>query len=417
MKTKLFALVTILILSLSVSVKAQTWEYVNTLQNEWLQKVCTQGLDTVYIVGQNGLIAKSTNRALTWNKQYISSKTTLNDVIFINHTIGFAVGANGTIIKTTDAGTNWTLQTSGTTNNLNAIAATGLNNIWSVGDNGSVIQSTDTGKTWIAKSLLSNNKQLNDIKFNGITGYIAGNDGTVLKTSNAGSLWGNNNINWAPENGSISTFAVRSLSITNNKLFALLYDYTFGTLIFSDGSGAWSKSKDSYGRSIMAGSVYFIDDNQGYYAAYDFTTGSGFVMWIYKTTDGGQNWQETSINNYYGSINQFSNFSFNSNHSYGYFICGNIILRTPYTGDFTTGLNYFKKELHDLKIAQHGDELQVSSPSKTISQVDILSLTGIEICQRKNNVINIQQVPAGVYLIRATYTDNSKSSLAKWIKH
>ena len=114
MKTKLFALVTILILSLSVSVKAQTWEYVNTLQNEWLQKVCTQGLDTVYIVGQNGLIAKSTNRALTWNKQYISSKTTLNDVIFINHTIGFAVGANGTIIKTTDAGTNWTLQTNET---------------------------------------------------------------------------------------------------------------------------------------------------------------------------------------------------------------------------------------------------------------------------------------------------------------
>jgi hypothetical protein len=42
---------------------AQTsWEYVSSIQNEWMRKICTQGLDTVYIVGENGLIAQSTDR-------------------------------------------------------------------------------------------------------------------------------------------------------------------------------------------------------------------------------------------------------------------------------------------------------------------------------------------------------------------
>ena len=102
MKTKLLFLATFFITVLFLKASAQTtqyeWEYVNTLQNEWLQKICTQGLDTVYIVGRNGLIAKSTDRALTWSKQY-PVKTQLNDIIFCNHTTGFAVGDNGTILR------------------------------------------------------------------------------------------------------------------------------------------------------------------------------------------------------------------------------------------------------------------------------------------------------------------------------
>ena len=417
MKTKLIIIATILVLSCPELLKAQTWEYVNTLKtNEWLGKAYTKGLDTVFVVGYNGLIARSANRTLTWTKQY-PVNTQLNDIFFTNHQTGFTVGNNGVILKTTNSGDTWTPISSGTNKNINAIAGAGLNNIWAVGDSGLVVQSVDTGKTWITKDLMSNNKQLNDIKFNGIIGYIAGNDGTVLKTSNAGNSWENDNINWTPENGSVSTFAVRSLSITNNKLFALLYDYAYGTLIFSDGYGTWSKSKDSYGRSIIAGSIYFIDDNQGYYAAYDWTTVSGFKIWIYKTTDGGQNWEETTINNYSGSINQFSNFSFNSDHSYGYFVCGNIMLRTPYTGDFTSGLNCIKSDSQTLQVKQQGNELHISSLSKSISDIDFFSLTGSTICQQNNKVFDIHQIPPGVYLIRATYTDNSKSNLVKWIKH
>lgn len=54
MKTKLLFLATFIISVSFIKVSAQTaykWENVNSLQNEWLQKICTQGLDTVYIVG------------------------------------------------------------------------------------------------------------------------------------------------------------------------------------------------------------------------------------------------------------------------------------------------------------------------------------------------------------------------------
>ena len=84
------------------------WGYVNTLQGEWLRKICTQGLDTVYIAGENGLIAKSTDRGETWEKYHFSTRVDLNDIKFIDHYTGFAVGENGTVLKTTDAGENWT---------------------------------------------------------------------------------------------------------------------------------------------------------------------------------------------------------------------------------------------------------------------------------------------------------------------
>src|ERR1035437_10278764 len=161
MKIKLLILVTILLLARPVSLKAQTtqyvWDYVSSLQNEWLQKICTQGLDTVYIVGRNGLIARSTDRTSTWSKQYPVT-TQLNDIIFCNHITGFAVGNNGTILRTADAGMSWTPMNSGVTVNLNAIAATGTDNIWAVGDSGKVVYSTNAGVSWEKKdfSVLAN---------------------------------------------------------------------------------------------------------------------------------------------------------------------------------------------------------------------------------------------------------------------
>ena len=426
MKIKLLILVTILLLARPVSLKAQTtqyvWDYVSSLQNEWLQKICTQGLDTVYIVGRNGLIAQSTDRALTWNKQYPVT-TQLNDIIFCNHTTGFAVGNNGTILSTTDAGVNWTQQASGKTNNINAIAATGLDNIWAVGDSGLVVQSIDTGKTWVAIKLFPDTINLFDIKFKDSIGYIAGNHSRVLKTINSGTDWVNSDINLKINDPYFidNTYSTHSLSITQNKVYAIISDGLYparGMAISSEinVNNNWTEYKDIYSDPIRAGSMYSVDDSLRYYSGYDWTTGSGFGLWIYKTTDGGQNWNETTISNYYGgTINELSNFSFNSDNSFGYFLCGQIVLRTPYTGDFT-GINETKSDLQTLQIKQQGEELQVSSLSKTISDIEIYSVTGAKICQRKNNVVNVHQIQSGVYFICARYTDNSKSNLVKWIR-
>lgn len=90
MKIKL--LISIICICSLFEVQAQEWGYVNTLANEWLRKICTQGMDTVYIVGENGLIAKSVDRGETWEKQYFPTRVALNDMIFQDHYTGFAVG-------------------------------------------------------------------------------------------------------------------------------------------------------------------------------------------------------------------------------------------------------------------------------------------------------------------------------------
>jgi photosystem II stability/assembly factor-like uncharacterized protein len=94
----------ILCLCLTNKTQAQMWGYTNKITGEWMRKVEVQGLDTVYIVGENGLIAKSIDQGETWNKQYYSTQVALNDIVFFDYYTGFIVGDRGTILKTTDAG-------------------------------------------------------------------------------------------------------------------------------------------------------------------------------------------------------------------------------------------------------------------------------------------------------------------------
>jgi len=84
MKTKIYFLAIFLFTGI-YAIQAQDWGYVNTLQDEWLRKIWTQGMDTVYIVGEKGLIARSIDKGETWTKQYFPTKAALNDIIFIDY--------------------------------------------------------------------------------------------------------------------------------------------------------------------------------------------------------------------------------------------------------------------------------------------------------------------------------------------
>ena len=260
---------------------------------------------------------------------------------------------------------------------------------------------------------------MNDVIFKGNLGYIVGNNGTVLKTSNNGISWINNNINWTPEIPN-SAFGIHSLSISDDFLYAFLYNDNpaYGNAVCLDNLNNWSYLENQNGNKIQGVSINFLDKNVGYYAVYDWTTGSGWALWIYKTIDGGKNWIQTSIpNNINGNISNYSSFSFSKDNSYGYFSCGQILLRTPFTGDFTTGFYDIKSEEQGLLIKQLDNELDIKSPIKTISEIEIYSVNGLKIDQTKGNMINISNLPRGGYLISAVFTDNTISNFVKWIKH
>lgn len=403
MKSKLFLILLIMCHIQISSVVGQTWEKVTSLQNEEIQKISTQGLDTVYVVGKNGLIAQSTNRALTWNKQYIAGGATLKDVTFINHSIGIAVGSNGSILKTIDAGLNWNQVTSGTTNNLNGIAATGLDNIWIIGDNGTVLCSVDGGNVWTKKEILSNLDILSDIGFlDSNIGFIVGKNGVFLKTTNAGSTW--NQLTSVEDITQYKWF--HSMSISYKKVAVRNDYYNGGNLLLSTDYSNWTiYNSPAFG---YKSSLYFVNDNIGYMSSYAIPTCCPTMpkVKLYKTSDGGLNWIEVAETG--GSTT--AEFKF-PNESIGYFRTGNEILRTPYTGEFQlNNVNSLDLNQTNIEIQQIENSLLISCNRNYIESVSVYDITGKLITKKNaynpNNRIEINNLLKGVYLIHSNCTED-----------
>jgi len=406
------------VLSITLLSAQTSWEQVSTIQEEWMNKVYTQGENNVYIAGEKGLIVKSTDKALTWNKQYFSTQVTLNDIVFCNEDVGFIVGNNGTILKTEDAGATWRQIIIESTENINAIAATSLNNIWVVGNGSLVIHSNDSGETWTAKNISSDNRNLKDIKFRESIGYITGQGGKILKTENAGATWEEQiAFDFLTEIESIY-----SLSLTENKVYAFANGH-----LDEDGFGVIILTEDNYNWSILDNTpqgsetgVYFQNDNLGFVAVFAITTcgDCSFGIFIFNTKDGRNTWEVVDSKFFHGGYPGKNNFSFSANNKFGYFVFGKWLLRTPYTGEFVVGLKEIESQAKML-VKQSGTDLNVSSPGKTISNMEIISVTGT-IVEQKNGqseeyIINIAGLQTGMYMVRATFFDNT-NSVVKWVK-
>jgi len=417
MKTKLLFLATLFVTISFLKASAQTtqyvWDYVNTLQNEWLQKICTQGLDTVYIVGRNGLIAKSVDRALTWNKQYPVT-TQLNDVIFCNQTTGFAVGNKGTILKTADAGISWELMNTGITVNLNAIDAIGADNIWAVGDSGKVVYSTNAGVNWQKKdfSTLAN---LNDISFRNNIGYIVGNAHTCFFSSDKGNNWAFKDI--AIENPSADFLL--SVNQTQNHTCILIGEYDFDGNTINVGNNTFIHPTNKLGNSISSFVMKNDSIGYGFIAAY-LTGGGGSIILVPRININNLNDHsiDQSLSNLasdYDDENSDINFV---NDSIEYILSGPSLFQMKrYVAP--DGLNNITNK--KLTIENNSTELTIRFEDTKVEKIELYSITGFKIhCEKINKnetskSINIESLSKGTYIIRAYNRDNTSTNI-KWIK-
>ena len=403
MKKKLFLLATIIAVFQSFTVNAQNWEYSNAFESDWLMKICTQGLDTVYIVGDNGLVAKSTDRAKTWNKQYHSSEATLNDIIFINDTIGFIVGANGTILKTIDAGKIWTQVTSGTTENINAIAATGLDNIWAVGDNGLILYSHDGGDVWNIKDLSLATK-LNDISFRNGIGYIVGNMNTYYKTNNYGVEWSKENFNLKNEfNEPIDSFNLFSISQTSNSSAYVIYGIDNRPLYLNFDNQFLINTPDI--------SCYTMANDSIGYGVWASTTTNGAHSIIILKIKNGNYLEETRLYPKNNQINQIHSDIVILNESTGYLVSGNFLYKICGIVDGENDIIFSSK----ITLRQIDQKLVISSFSKKIQEIELMTLSGMIIRKYKGNQVDITNIPSGLYLVKAVFA-NKSYAIKKWIK-
>jgi len=111
----------------------------------------------------------------------------LHKIQFINNKIGWIVGENGIILKSTDGGNSWLEQNSGhESNDLYSCFFLDSDRGFIVGANGTILYTSDSGKHWI-KQVNRTEKKFTSVFFtDDFNGWIVGDDGICYSTQNGG---------------------------------------------------------------------------------------------------------------------------------------------------------------------------------------------------------------------------------------
>ncbi len=280
-----------------------------------MNKLALTALVTTFLVCACKEVPDSPEDKLTIDLQgWEISKSTYDfdinskDMFFVNENIGFVVGYNGDIYKTTDSGTTWRKQNSGTILHLHSVyfidenvgfvsshAMSGCLDE-DCGKGSVLLKTTNGGDTW-TKTFFPEYIRILSLKFfdplNGIAiihkpDIPNSRDEYVAITSDGGSNW--NLLDLEIKRYSSSLYFVDNIAFVageNNQIF---------------------KSKD-YGRTWQIIStpiesfndvrnIYFYNENIGYIDG---------ISHIYKTIDGGLNWEKTSF-----PFTYFGTFHFSS---------------------------------------------------------------------------------------------------------
>jgi photosystem II stability/assembly factor-like uncharacterized protein len=250
-----------------------------------------------WVVGEDGILLKSTNDGVSWQRIDINNFYQFNKVFFINSNTGWIVGDEGIILKTTDGGKNWYRKHTEKLLNYYSLHFIDINNGVIVGENGCILLTSDGGENWYFNRDKSNS-DLFDVKYSDAKNICAtGKDSIILHSEDGGNSWENSVINWneVPYSGNLS-----SLCFVNESVGWTVIGYHI--LKTTDKGKSWNRTSDLFWfDSIEFYSVEFIDENNGFIGGQrdnlkkngngNIITGRNSGMGaILKTSDGGESW-------------------------------------------------------------------------------------------------------------------------------
>ena len=217
-----------------------------------------------WTAGGGGTILHTSNGGVNWTIQSSNIGTDLKVIQFIDKNNGWAAGLSGTIIHTSDGGANWIQQNSGTSVNLQNIQFIDKNNGWAVGNSGTIVHTSDGGANWIIQKTDngSDYNTLNAIQFiDKNNGWAMGNGGEVFHTTNGGSDWSSQNLH------SVYNFiALQFVDANTGWALGFISSGTVSQLMSTtDGGNTWSATliNDSHPLSSYS-QVKFFDRNSGF---------------------------------------------------------------------------------------------------------------------------------------------------------
>lgn len=320
----------LIILPLNASADKPEWYYLNSN----LQKVVFTSSTSMYTVGTNGVILRSTNKGKSWQQIATGLSNALFGIAFSDSLHGTAVGENGVILKSSDAGLSWKIQLQEETKKrLSSVMFYGEKGII-IGEEGNTFLSTNGGITWIYKKISTNE----DLYSLGIlvdgTILIGASGGLVFRSTDYGNSWDNEttkpissvdckitDISISAEN---STYAL-AVNGPNSYLFVSKDNgkiWSINSIDLPDNTTAISFPNNDFGVSVCTYSRINISTDGGldFFPCNGFDTALmstsdlssitffdkkigvavGFSKTIYRTEDGGIHWNLVSFLADYG---------------------------------------------------------------------------------------------------------------------
>ncbi len=130
---------------------------------------------------QFALIQKTVDGGQNWTTQATGKEDILEDIFFLDASMGWAVGENGVILHTNDGGETWKEQASGTQETLRSVGFADEKNGWAVGGDfgvGAILQTSDGGKTWEIED--SKEKIVKVFVLDGQNVWVASSTGAIM---------------------------------------------------------------------------------------------------------------------------------------------------------------------------------------------------------------------------------------------
>lgn len=287
-------------LALSTQLPAQTWTILDAPYGGRYDDVFFVNPALGWACNANGQIVHTLDSGATWSVQ-AETNNYLRSIEFINADTGFCGGlySSGYFYKTTDGGQNWTNITSqvpGLTNSgICGLSCPGSGRVYGCGvwsTPAYLIKSTDNGQTWEKKDMSAYASALIDVFF--ITpdsGWVSGvatpstDGGIILSTSDGGNTW-----HTRIKTGFFGDYVWKLQTPDSLHWFASIERYeipgaTTEILKSNDGGSNWSiKTVAPVSHRLQM--IGFLDKWNG-------VTGDDY---LFKTSDGGENWEQIASN-------------------------------------------------------------------------------------------------------------------------
>lgn len=271
-----------------------TWKSTSLPVNGNLVQIDVVNPQTVFVVGAQGSVFRTTNGGGKWAQVRSDSDKYYTGVSFVSESEGWVTGnAPPTILHTTDAGAHWESQPVPGEADPARIRIVDAQHGWAVGTLRTILRTDNAGQTWSIQQGGVYADPNNRYPLWGIdvidaaTAITVGAGVQIQTTTDAGQTWRERG------NGSVTT-PFRLVHTDADHVWAAASNSE--VLYSTDGGVRWSRSIIQITQSCETCSntsdLSFLDNQEGWAVINGLYTGSS---WVWHTTDGGVSWESLDV--------------------------------------------------------------------------------------------------------------------------